>query len=107
MPFFAVTVSMSNDYVHNFTTSFQNLLPRANSAYISVTDKSTIAPAYPLTIIQNCTFSPIYLLSGMLEFSHKLVRDCRNDLRAEGSARLTVSVERRLILEVLMIDPHD
>ena len=60
---FAVTVTMSNDYVQNFTMSFGNLLLRANSAYVSMTDKSTITPAYPLTIIQDCTFSPVYLLS--------------------------------------------
>ena len=67
-----VTVTMSNDYVQNFTTSFRNLLPRANSAYVSVTDKSTITPAYSLTIIQDCTFSPIYLLS--LPFAWNLWR---------------------------------
>ena len=60
---FAVTVTMSNDYVQNFITSFGNLLLRAISAYISMTDKSTVKPAYSLTIIQDCTFSPIYLLS--------------------------------------------
>ena len=54
---------MSNDYVQNFTTFFRNLLPWTNSAYISVTDKSTITPAYPLTIIQDCTFSLVYHLS--------------------------------------------
>ena len=43
--------------------SSQNLLPRANSAYVSVTDKSTVTPAYPLTMIQDCTFSPISFLS--------------------------------------------
>ena len=64
---FAVTVTMSNDYVQNFTTSFRNLLPRANSAYISVTDKSIVAPAYPLTIIQDCTFSPFYLCQLPIE----------------------------------------
>jgi len=60
---FAVTVTMYNDYVQNFTMSFGNLLLQANSAYVSMTDKSTITPACPLTIIQDCTFSPIYLLS--------------------------------------------
>ena len=44
--------------------SFRNLLPRANSAYVSVTDKSTVTPTYPLTIIQDCTFSPVPFLSG-------------------------------------------
>ena len=56
-------MTMSDDYVRYFTMSFRNLLPRANSAYVSVTDKSTITPAYPLTIIQDCTFSPVYHLS--------------------------------------------
>ena len=64
LPFLsAVTVTMSEDYVQSFTTSFRNLPFHANSAYISVTDKSTITPTYPLAIIQDCTFSPVYLLS--------------------------------------------
>ena len=36
------------------------------STYVSATDKSTITPAYPLTIIQDCTFSPVYHLSSLL-----------------------------------------
>ena len=63
-------MTMSNYYVQNFTMSFQNLLPRANSAYVSVTDKSTVTHAYPLTIIQEYTFSPVYHLSLPFVWNH-------------------------------------